>query len=44
MHTNKHDLEKIKEYSNKLCNESNLKTIPIHKKYRDIKIMNIKLC
>ena len=37
MHTNKHDLEKIKEYSNKLCNESNLKTIPIHKKYRDIK-------
>ena len=37
MHTNKYDLEKIKEYSNKLCNESNLKTIPIHKKYRDIK-------
>ena len=37
MHTNKHNLEKIKEYSNKLCNESNLKTIPIHKKYRDIK-------
>lgn len=27
----------LKEYSNKLCTESNYKTIPIHKKYRDIK-------
>ncbi len=27
----------LKEYSNKLCTESNYKTIPIHKKYGDIK-------
>lgn len=27
----------LKEYSNELCTESNYKTIPIHKKYRDIK-------
>ena len=37
IHTNKNDLEKIKEYSNKLCEEFNCTNMPKNKSYIDIK-------